>query len=146
MRAARVRFYFDADILGVAQTIALLRNDCTHPGDPGVTINKRTRPACPITETEKRNDTLWVPKVTSLGWLAITRDHNIRENPSERRAVRESGCRMVALSGVDAGTKWAQLRLLMIRWPSIEALLDKPGPFIYLARFSSGLRLLKLDD
>lgn len=35
MRPAVVRFYFDADVLGLAHTICRLRNDCTYPGDPG---------------------------------------------------------------------------------------------------------------
>ena len=46
-RAATVRFYFDADVLGVAKVVAALRYDATYPGDPGATINKRIRPACP---------------------------------------------------------------------------------------------------
>ncbi len=67
-----------------------------------------------------------------MGWLIITRDHNIRENPEERRAVRDSGAKMVALSGQDAGNKWDQLRLLMQRWPQLEELADERGPFIWL--------------
>ena len=47
--AATVRFYFDADVLGVAKVVAALRYDATYPGDPGATINKRIRPACPVT-------------------------------------------------------------------------------------------------
>lgn len=141
MRRAEVRFYFDADILGLAHIIAGLRNDCTYPGDPGDTIHKRRRPPCPITEKDDRD---WVPRVAEMGWLIISRDHNIRQNPAERRAVRESGARMVALSGQDAGNKWDQLGLLMQRWPKIEALYHEPGPFIYLAS-RSRMTLLDLD-
>jgi hypothetical protein len=32
-RPATVRFYFDADVLGVAKVVAALRSDVTYPGD-----------------------------------------------------------------------------------------------------------------
>ena len=34
-RAAQVRFYVDADILGLGKILGGLRNDITYPGDPG---------------------------------------------------------------------------------------------------------------
>jgi hypothetical protein len=49
-RPAEVRFYFDADVIGVAKVIAALRSDVTYPGDVGATIHKRIRAACPITD------------------------------------------------------------------------------------------------
>jgi hypothetical protein len=144
MREAEVRYYIDADILGLAKILCPLRNDMTYPGDPGATIHKRHRPACLIT-APKTPDTEWVPIVAAQGWLILTRDHNIRENPAERRAVRENGARMVALAGEDAGNKWGQLELVMHWWRRIEALADEPGPFIYLAS-RSRMRLLDLSD
>jgi hypothetical protein len=30
-----VRFYFDADVLGLAKVMVQLRSDVTYPGDPG---------------------------------------------------------------------------------------------------------------
>lgn len=85
---------------------------------------------------------MWLPAVTERGWLIITRDHNIRENPAERRLVRETGARMVALSGEDSRYTWDQLELLMVRWRRVEALLQESGPFIYLATRS---RFMPLD-
>jgi hypothetical protein len=142
VRQAQVRFYFDADILGLAHVICGLRNDATYPGDPGAVIHKRHRQSCPITD---KDDVDWIPKAAALGWLIISRDHNIRENPAERQAVRESGARMVALSGADAVNKWLQLELLMRRWRQIEALIEQPGPFIYLAQ-RARLVPLSLED
>lgn len=107
MKPAQVRFYFDEDILKLAHTIARLRPDCTYPGDPGDEIHRRKRSACPIGRGSK--DTVWVPHVASLGWLIVSRDFRISENPAERRAVREAGARMVALSGEDARQTWGQL-------------------------------------
>jgi hypothetical protein len=42
---ATVRFYIDADILGLGKLLAGLRSDVTHPGDPGATI-KAEEPTC----------------------------------------------------------------------------------------------------
>jgi hypothetical protein len=49
LRAAQVRIYADADVLGLGKILAGLRNDITYPGDPGAVIHKRQRPPCPIT-------------------------------------------------------------------------------------------------
>jgi len=47
LRAAQVRLYIDADLLGLGKILAGLRNDVTHPGDPGTVIHKRQRAPCP---------------------------------------------------------------------------------------------------
>jgi hypothetical protein len=143
MRETSVRYYVDADILGLAHVLAPLRGDITYPGDPGAVINKRQRPPCPITTTATP-DTDWLPIVAAQGWLIISRDHNIRENIAERHAVRDSGAKMVALAGQDARTKWGQLELVMRRWSRIEDLSEQPGPFIYLAS-RTAMTSLSLD-
>ncbi|HTW14955.1 MAG TPA: hypothetical protein VMF51_07490 [Nocardioides sp.] len=143
MKSAEVRYYFDEDILLLAHTIARLRSDCTYPGDPGAVIHRRQRPECPIARGSK--DTVWVPAVAARGWVIVTRDHNIRENPAERRAVRENGARMVALAGEDGRNTWGQLELFMRYWRQIEEAASRPGPFIYLAS-RSRMRLLDLAD
>jgi hypothetical protein len=43
-KPANVRFYFDADVLGLAKALANLRPDITFPGDPGGLIHRRRRP------------------------------------------------------------------------------------------------------
>jgi hypothetical protein len=43
LRAAQVRFYVDADVLGLGKILGGLRSDITHPGDPGTVIHKRHR-------------------------------------------------------------------------------------------------------
>jgi hypothetical protein len=128
-KLASVRLYFDADVLGVAKVIAALRNDCTYPGDPGATIRKRHRPPCVIAD-RATPDSEWIPTVSRLGWLIITRDSRIQHNRAEIQAVRDAGARMVALSGPEAGTVWEQLEVLMSQWRRIEQLLEEPGPFV----------------
>ncbi|TDW70484.1 hypothetical protein [Kribbella pratensis] len=140
MRESVVRYYLDADILGLAKVLCPLRNDMTCPGDPGAVVHKRERPPCPIVDT-RTPDTAWLPVAAAQGWLVISRDRNIRENLAERRAVRESGVKMIALAGDDARTKWGQLEVVMTRWRQIEALADEPGPFIYRAGRRRMIRL-----
>jgi PIN like domain len=132
VREANVRIYFDADILGLAHIIVALRRDCTYPGHPGDVLHKQRRPPC-VVHDKATNDTEWVPLVTRHAMIIISRDHKVRDNPAERRTVRECGARMLALSGEDARTKWGQLELFMQRWRRIEALHEEQGPFIYIA-------------
>ena len=131
-RAAQVRIYVDADLLGVGKIIAGLRNDVTYPGDPGALIHRRQRPPCPITSTAVL-DTDWIPQVASRGWLIITRDNRIIENRNEITAIRENNAKMVALNQRDAATKWGQLEVFMTQWRRIDSLVSQPGPFIWRA-------------
>ena len=142
-RPATVRFYFDADILGLGKTLARLRPDMTYPGDPGDTIHKRARPACPITKTSTPDED-WIPEVARRGWLIITRDSRIQEHRAEVAAVRDNGARMIALASRDAGGTWAQLEVFLTQWRRIEATLDEPGPFIYTASRTAPLRAVNL--
>lgn len=129
-RTAQVRFYVDADILGLGKILGGLRNDVTYPGDPGALIYRRQRPACLITDPATL-DTDWIPQVARHGWLIITRDSKIAENRNEIAAVRENSAKMVALNQQDARTKWGQLEVFMTQWRRIEAVVTDPGPFIW---------------
>ena len=81
-RAAQVRFYIDADVLGLGKLLAGLRSDVTYPGDPGAVIHKRQRAPCPIASPDVL-DTDWIPQVAARGWLIITRDSMISQNRNE---------------------------------------------------------------
>ena len=89
-RAAQVRIYVDADVLGLGKILAGLRNDVTYPGDPGAVIHKRQRAACPITSPDVL-DTDWIPQVAARGWLIITRRHDHPEPGRDRRRPEEQG-------------------------------------------------------
>ena len=142
-RPAEARFYFDADVIGVAKVIARLRSDATYPGDPGATIHKRVRSACIIAD-RATPDRIWIPQVAAQGWLIITRDSRIQDHRAEIGAVRDSGAKMVALSGADARTTWDQLGVVMSRWRGLEELTTRPGPFIWRAT-RSGLNAVNLE-
>ena len=141
-KPADVRYYLDADILGLAKILVQVA-DVTYPGDPGGTLHRRTRPACPITSTAVKDD-VWIPRVASFGWLIITRDSRIANNRAEIAAVRVSGARMVALAGMETVGTWAQLEVLCCQWRAIERQTDQTGPFIYSAT-RTGLRAVPLN-
>jgi uncharacterized protein with PIN domain len=131
-KPAEVRFYIDADLLGLARVLAGLRPDVTYPGDPGAVIHKRLRPPCPITSPDVK-DSQWIPEVARRGWLIITRDRHIQEHRLEIQAVRTHGARMIALTGEDANSRFAQLEVVMCRWRDIERCASEAPPFIYSA-------------
>jgi hypothetical protein len=131
-RLAQVRFYVDADILGLGKLLGELRNDITYPGDRGAVIHKKQRLPCPLTDTAML-DMDWIPEAARRGWVIITRDSNIIDNRNEISAVRENQGKMVALNQQDARTKWGQLEVFMTQWRRIEALVSEPGPFIWRA-------------
>lgn len=128
-RSAEVRFYLDADVLGLAKVIAALRNDVTFPGDPGATIHKRVRPPCPIRDPATP-DRIWIPQVAERNWLIVTRDSRIQDHRAEVAAVKEYGAKMVALTGRGARNTWQQLEVVMSQWRRIEELHGQAGPFI----------------
>lgn len=132
IKAADVRFYVDADLLGLARVLAALRHDVTYPGDPGAVIHKRSRPPCPISSPAVK-DSAWIPEVAARGWLIITRDRHIQEHRLEIAAVRDHRARMVALTAADAVGVFAQLEVVMSRWRDIERCASEPSPFIYAA-------------
>lgn len=131
VKAATVRFYIDADLLGLAKVLADLRNDVTFPGDRGGIIFRKQRPPCPIQPGAL--DVEWLPETARRQWLVITRDRNIQQHTREIASVRDHGARMVVLTGADARGKFEQLEVVMCRWRDIVRCLDERGPFIYQA-------------
>ena len=62
LRAAQVRFYVDADILGLGKILGSPPKDVTYPGDPEAAIHKRHREPCPIASPDVL-DTDRIPEV-----------------------------------------------------------------------------------
>ena len=129
-RPARVRYYFDADILGLAKVVAGLRPDVTYPGDPGGEIRKRHRPPCPIADPSTP-DLVWIPQAAGNRWSIITRDRHIRAYPAERDAVIVNNAKLFTIASTEKLDTWHQLEILMNRWRDIERLSEQPGPLIY---------------
>jgi hypothetical protein len=90
-KPATVRFYFDADVLGVAHVIAGLRPDATYPGDPGGVVRRLLRPPCLVADPATKDST-WIPIVAERGWLIVTRD-----SKSQSIVRRSAQCGSTAL-------------------------------------------------
>jgi PIN domain-containing protein len=143
-KPAIIRFYVDADVLGLAKILVQMRSDVTYPGDPGgVVKGRRFRPPCPISDPGTP-DRVWIPETAERDWLIITRDRHIQDHHAKIEAVRVSGARMVNLSGAEALDTFHQMEALMCQWQKVFALLDRPGPFI-CSLTRTTLRPLLLD-
>lgn len=137
-----VRFYVDADTLGLAKALVLLRPDVTYPGDPGGTVRGRSRSPCPITRTDTPDDA-WIPEVARRGWAILTRDRKIQSRVAETAAVIASRARMFAITSQEQLSVWDQLEVLMCNWRRIEERVDEPGPWV-VAMTRTGLRDIDL--
>lgn len=135
-----VRFYVDADTLGLAHVMVRLRWDVTYPGDPGGRVKRHTRPACPITTTDVE-DKDWIPVVASRGWTIISQDTKIEKRPAELAAVKANSTKLIALSSKEKLDVWRQLEILMCNWRAIERLSESEGPFIYVLTRTRSRRL-----
>jgi PIN like domain len=130
-KPAIVRYYVDADVLGLAKILTQIRGDVTYPGDPGGPVKGgRVRAPCTITQVDT-DDEIWIPETARQGWLIITRDRHIQDHRAEIEAVRSSGARMINLAGEEAIGTFAQLEVLMCQWRRVINLLEEKGPFIY---------------
>ncbi len=128
-----IRYYVDADIIGLGKLLVQIRADVTYAGDPGGRgIDKRLRPPSPIAPGALDPD--WILNVAGLGWIVITRDRHMLSRPAERQEIVQSKARHIRLDPSKKQlSKWDQLEILMIRWRSIEAVVDQPGPWVYAA-------------
>jgi PIN like domain len=130
-----IRFYVDADLIGLGKLLVQVRTDVTHAGDPGgIGIDKKERPPSPVQPGALDVD--WIPIVAANRWIVITRDRHMRSRPAEERLIREASARHVRIEGSPIQRKlrkWDQLGILVGQWRGIERLVDEPGPWIYVA-------------
>jgi hypothetical protein len=127
-----VRFFVDADLLGVGKALAVVRKDVVHPG------HRR----CPEIQPETP-DSVWLPIVGNAGWIAISRNKRIRYNPVENRLLRQHGVRAIFLTSRREMTSWDCLVHLVRLWEAIEATVDEAGPWVK-ALTRTGLADLKM--
>jgi uncharacterized protein with PIN domain len=126
----RIRYYIDADLLGLAKVMVMVRADVTYPGDPGGTgVDGRTRSPCSIAADSLDAD--WIPEVARRGWIVVSRDQHLSSRPAEREAIIVARARHLVLNSRQALNKWAQLEIVVNRWRSIEPLAQLAGPWAY---------------
>lgn len=134
-----LRYYIDADLLGVAKLLVQVRPDVTYAGDPGgLGPDRRLRPACAI--TPETPDAVWIPRVASMGWVVISRDRHILHRPAEKQAIVDHAARIITLDARKTQlTKWLELEIVVSQWRAVEQLTTTPGPWVYTAS-RTGLR------
>ena len=125
-----VRFYFDADILGIARIMAEVRADVTYPGDSGGTVRRKTRSPCPI-ESPTTKDEIWIPIVADKGWSIMTRDIQISRKRAQIEAVKRNKAKLFTIMTTGKLNNWDQLEVVVTRWRDIEKIAAGEGPFIY---------------
>ncbi len=76
------------------------------------------------------SDPLWLKLVGENGWVALTKDMEIRRNPNERQAVLDYGVQGFGLSRQDLKGPAALDRFLQYI-PEIQRACHVPGPFWY---------------
>jgi hypothetical protein len=130
-----IRFYVDADLIGLGKLLVQVRTDVTYAGDPGgIGIDRRLRPPSPVTPGVLDVD--WIPIIAGNGWIVITKDRHMRSRPAEQELIRDAKARHVRIEGPPTQRKlrkWDQLLILLNQWQAIERLLDETGPWIYVA-------------
>ena len=139
MKPAVVRYYFDADILGIGKLVAGLRTDVTYPGDPGAKVNKRIRPECVIQDTATP-DIEWIAVTAEKGWVAISRNTEIERTPMEKSAVADCGSALVLTQWKRCSDEVGPDELLMRSWRKIEERATETGPYIYSVTLARGVR------
>jgi PIN domain-containing protein len=128
---SKLRWYIDADTLGLAKILVQVRQDITFPGDDGRRPHhKRDVEPCLITDTSTK-DPVWIPQVARAGLAIITRDRRIQDRVGEKDMVVASNARMFAMTSPEPLDKWGQLEVVVSQWRAMERAADEPGPYIY---------------
>ncbi len=83
-----------------------------------------------IPHDETVGDTEWLEMVGREGWVAFTKDVEIRRNQLERERVGTSGVRLFCLSRQDL-TAEAMASRFLTNLRQIARACQEPGPFIY---------------
>jgi hypothetical protein len=140
--AKAARWYFDADLLGLAKLLGAVRRDVTWPGDTGERATERLRQApSPVQRTDVP-DEQWIPAVATNELVIVTRDRHIQTRQIEIDAVLASNARMFAISSRDQLGIWDQLEIVMVQWRNMEAQAQRAGPYIYAMTRTSLRRVI----
>ena len=76
-------------------------------------------------------DEVWIPEVTSDGYVILTHDARIRTRPTER-SVFEGASARVFVFATKSPTPFVHMRAIMIAWERIEdEVATMPAPFMF---------------
>jgi hypothetical protein len=117
-----LRFFVDETSLGLGKALAIARHDVVHPGHPDL-------PSVP----RGTLDPVWMPIVSAMGLVVISRDKRIRTKPAELAAFRDCGLRVFWLAGKRDLNNWENLVLMVKSWERMEDIIRDcgPGPWFY---------------
>jgi hypothetical protein len=128
---SKLRWYVDADTLGLAKILVQVRPDVTFPGDDGKRHHQRLDvDPCPVADTSTA-DEIWIPIVARAGLAIITRDKRIQDRVSEKDTVVASNARMFAITSPEQLDNWGLLEVVVSQWRAMERAAEEPGPYIY---------------
>ncbi|MFZ0492768.1 MAG: hypothetical protein WAM81_06155 [Acidimicrobiia bacterium] len=120
------RFFFDANIIGVAGALEPEMSGIVYPGHADWPFD------------QDASDEIWLPYVGDSGWCAILRDKRVRYRRSERATLERYRVRAVVIATDRNLTIAENADLLRGNWTKIEATLSKPPAFYHLT--ARGLR------
>jgi hypothetical protein len=117
-----LRFFVDETSLGVARALAAVRGDVVYPGH-------RRLVDVPL----GTKDPDWMPVISGLGLVVISRDRHIKSKAAELEAYRALSLRAFWIAGDRDLGNWENLTRLVKWWPTIERLIDAKGagPWFY---------------
>lgn len=117
-----LRFFVDETSLGLGKMLAIARTDVVHPGH-------RNLPSVPTGTL----DTDWMPIISGMDLVVISRDKKIRSKPAELDAFRSGGLRVFWIAGKRDLSNWENLVLMVKWWDRMEEIIrDRgPGPWFY---------------
>lgn len=127
----RLRWYIDADTLGLAKILIQLRLDVTYPGDDGLRPHLRRELSPCVVQDPATKDEIWIPTVAKAGLAIITRDRRIQDRVSEKDMVVASNARMFAITSKEQLDGWGLLEVVVSQWRAMENAAEEHGPFIY---------------
>lgn len=133
---SHLRYFADENALGVAKLLLRERDDVVHPGHPLLS-------EVPLGAT----DLEWMPVVSRLGLIVLTRDRRIRTRPAELRAYWEQRIRSVWLGGKKDMTSEDLVEYFLQHEQRLtrHAVKEGPGPWaVTLNR--SGIKPIQLLD
>lgn len=82
---------------------------------------------------QRTPDPVWLARCGREGWMAISRDNNIRYKPGERQAILEHRVGAFVLAHKANLTKWPYFKLPVSTLDEMLQRFDEtPRPFLYL--------------
>jgi uncharacterized protein with PIN domain len=134
-----IRFYVDADLIGLAKILQQVRTDVTYPGDPGGTaIDGLRRDPCSLRPDTPEPE--WIPHVAAQAWPVITRDRHMQHRPAEKAMIHTHEARHFHLDAKRQLDRWGQLEIVVSRCETSKRVAELPGPWIYMVTRSGQLR------